>query len=172
MEASAQCCLGAASAFILREPTKPATGADYTHPFKAGRRLYGIPQLHGMPPKSDLLDLSRLNVEFAGGAQDTVQTIYIRPDRRKIAGPPRKIPVQSTWHREIELGHGGGGRVYLEKCTECTHDNVQGQVGQLRAVKRLLKQPKVDYSRELEAVALFSHERVRRFDALHRQTFN
>lgn len=114
-----------------------------------------------MPPVSDLVDLSRLDVHVAGDLRSTVQKQYVRAHGTQPHRHHRGNLIETTWRRERTLGQGGGGIVYLEKCTGCSPEIAQGRIGQLRAVKRLQKQKDADYYRELEAVALFSLERVR-----------
>lgn len=65
----------------------------------------------------------------------------------------RRVRREENWVREKFVGRGSFGNVYLEKCDS----------GKLRAVKEIQKfvKPgeKLDYMRELEAVAKFSHRR-------------
>jgi len=104
-----------------------------------------------MPPIPDLVHLSRLEVRLSSDSHDIRQTISIHgssPARRKVR-------EQQLWRREEQLGKGGFGTVYLEKCLEGS------QTGVVRAVKELRKMANDNYNRELEAAALFSHPRVR-----------
>jgi hypothetical protein len=80
---------------------------------------------------------------------------------RHISNPAKGIwrqRVEERWQREEELGRGAYGVVWLEKCITGPSD------GQLRAVKELRKARRslspAYYSRELEAIFKFSHERV------------
>lgn len=71
----------------------------------------------------------------------------------------RVVVRQEYWKRERCIGGGSYGRVWLERCLKGEKDY------SIRAVKEIQK-PKQsakasDYNRELEAIAKFSHERVR-----------
>jgi hypothetical protein len=85
----------------------------------------------------------------------TIHTKYIS----NPATGERRTRVEERWQRTKELGRGSYGVVWLEKCTSGPGS------GQLRAVKELRKEPAnvspIHYHRELEAIAKFSHERVR-----------
>ncbi|KAF7544868.1 hypothetical protein G7Z17_g9615 [Cylindrodendrum hubeiense] len=104
------------------------------------------------PRHSDLVRDSQLTTRFLPGGA-TQHAIYSTPVQ---SGRRRRIRVEETWRREKELGNGTFGRVWLEGC-------VAGPAtGKLRAVKEIDKNSAVsfiDYSRELEAVAKFSHEK-------------
>jgi hypothetical protein len=72
----------------------------------------------------------------------------------------RKTRRDECWKRKRYIGQGSYGSVWLEQC-------VGGQREiEFRAVKKIpkLQQPSkpIDYNRELEAIAKFSHWRVRR----------
>ena len=71
----------------------------------------------------------------------------------------RKITREERWVKGKTLGHGGFGTVWLEKCV------IGDRQGTVRAVKAISKMSRpsmvVDYSRELEAMAKFSNQRVR-----------
>jgi hypothetical protein len=68
--------------------------------------------------------------------------------------------VEERWQRKKELGSGTFGIVWLEECTSGPSN------GQVRAVKELRKgttpssMSPTNFSRELEAIFKFSHERV------------
>ncbi|PQE08308.1 kinase-like domain-containing protein [Rutstroemia sp. NJR-2017a BVV2] len=63
----------------------------------------------------------------------------------------KKVYKEERWKKEKVLGRGGFGVVTLEKC-------IQGDSkDRLRAVKKIRKAD--NYERELEAIALFSHEK-------------
>lgn len=69
----------------------------------------------------------------------------------------RRVRREELWKREHELGNGSYGRVWLESCTEGE------ETGSLRAVKEITKittSTKIEYERELEALAKFSNEKV------------
>jgi serine/threonine protein kinase len=104
-----------------------------------------------MPPPLDLVLDSKLRTRFVD--ETTTVHTYIEPD-----GFRRRTNREDYWKREQRLGQGGFGQVHLEKC-------VAGRSkGELRAVKVLHKQhgpaPLTDFTRELEAIAKFSHEKV------------
>ncbi|KAI9667449.1 MAG: hypothetical protein M1821_000265 [Bathelium mastoideum] len=70
----------------------------------------------------------------------------------------RPVPRREFWQRQRRIGGGGFGAVWLEKC-------VHGQrSGELRAVKQISMTSSTrlrpgNFSRELEAIAKFSHEK-------------
>ena len=87
-------------------------------------------------------------------------TLQIRHVSDAAAGLWRQR-VEERWNRTRELERGSFGVVWLEECTSGPSN------GQLRVVKELRKQrrsmPPAYYSKELEAIAKFFHERVRPF---------
>src|SRR3982074_2733638 len=103
-----------------------------------------------MPALPDIVRDSKLDTRFHRG--DTVHS-YIEPALNR-----RRRSRQESWKRERDLGQGSYGRVLREKCT------AGGSKGALRAVKMILKSSNpthtLDYHRELEVVAKFSHRRV------------
>jgi hypothetical protein len=105
-----------------------------------------------MPPMLDLVQDSRLITRFLENG--TTVHSFIEPD-----GARRRIHREEYWKREQRVGSGGFGQVQLEKCTEGK------KRGNMRVVKIIDKQsnsPKpIDFNRELEAIAKFSHDRVR-----------
>ncbi|KAK3112368.1 hypothetical protein LTR53_011433 [Teratosphaeriaceae sp. CCFEE 6253] len=101
-----------------------------------------------MPPIPDLVYLSQLDAQYFSDTQEVSQVTL-----RATGQGQRKIREQQSWRREKELGKGGFGVVYLERCVQGNH------VHDLRAVKELRKLASDNYNRELEAAALFSHSR-------------
>lgn len=103
---------------------------------------------------SDLIKDSRLDTQF--GEDGTRHTQYVSS---RAAGQ-RRIRNVELWKRERRLGSGTYGTVWLESCHSGRRQ------GQFRAVKEIRKAPimvsSLDYSRELEAVIKFSHEKVGR----------
>ena len=100
---------------------------------------------------TDLVRDSELTTRFGDG---TVQHIYYVSNRN---ARQRRIRIEETWRRERELGNGTFGRVWLETCVSGT------KTGEVRAVKEVSKNAAstaIDYGRELEAIAKFSHDRV------------
>ena len=65
----------------------------------------------------------------------------------------RLVKTVKTWHRGRELGRGSSGTVFLER----------SEKGELRAVKDIVKDKnssiKIDYRRELEAMAVLGNVR-------------
>ncbi len=100
----------------------------------------------------DIIEDSRLETEVL---PRHIRHVFVRRER---AGRRRKVRVTENWVREDELGRGAFGTVWLESCQKPARRGVP----RLRAVKEihLDRFPNVDYSRELEAIAKFSHDRV------------
>jgi hypothetical protein len=103
----------------------------------------------------DLVRDSKLETRFTNNPY-TVHT-YHETDlntKRRVVGR------EEYWHRQKPIGSGAFGHVWLEKC-------VNGNCGiDVRAVKEIVTDNRrglkpIDYSRELEAMAKFSHPRVR-----------
>lgn len=99
----------------------------------------------------ELIQTAKLHAELFPGGRRYTQHVHetSRPGQRAV----RQI---ERWEREPNvLGKGAFGTVYLEKCTYSD----SGSLGKSRAVK-VVKKEVVHYQRELEAVVLFSHEKV------------
>lgn len=99
----------------------------------------------------DLVQVSKLETQFEidSGCTQHVRYTFGNASRRKIR-------QEEQWRREKDIGCGGGGVIWLERCIQ------SGQEKNVRAVKKIRKE--VDsstYYRELEAMALFSHSKVR-----------
>lgn len=105
-----------------------------------------------MPLHSDLVRDSKLETGFF---QDYTQHIYYTSG----ADPhQRKLRKEEQWRKEKYLDSGASGTVWLEKfMTE--NDGIKH-----RAVKEIRKDlachGAVAYSRELETIAKFSHQKV------------
>lgn len=104
-----------------------------------------------MPPPLDLVQDSKLETEFLDGS--TVHT-FIEPYGRN-----RRTSRKEYWRPERHLGRGGFGHVQLERCTTGERKDA------MRAVKIINKRSgptrkPLDFNRELEAIAKFSHNRV------------
>lgn len=101
---------------------------------------------------SDLVHDTRLETTVIGN--QTIHTKYVS----NPATGQRRERLEETWERTKELGRGSFGVVWLEKCTSGPSS------GKVWAVKELRKAPGnisfSNYSRELEAIAKFSQERV------------
>jgi Protein tyrosine and serine/threonine kinase len=106
-----------------------------------------------MPPISDLVQDTKLETQFY---RDHTEHVYYvtgaTPRQRKV----RKV---ERWERDEHIGAGAFGTVWLEKSV------TENGAVQRRAVKEIRKSAEksraVDYSRELEAIAKFSHPKVR-----------
>ena len=98
----------------------------------------------------DLVQDSKLETKFIhGDIIETVHTYYERdPSQRRL------VSRSEHWQRQGRIGDGGFGTVWLEKCTKGFRDI------QVRAIKRIEVSGRVDYNRELEAIAKFSHWKV------------
>jgi hypothetical protein len=87
---------------------------------------------------------------------ETVRT-YQESD---LSSRRRVVARSEHWKRLPKIGGGAYGSVWLEKCTKDTH---QHSLQSLRAVKQIDVDTRfgpIDYNRELEAIAKFSHARV------------
>jgi hypothetical protein len=64
------------------------------------------------------------------------------------------------WQRQRKIGGGGFGSVWLEKCTK----GGKNRDIEVRAIKQIeisqQNSARIDYNRELEAIAKFSHWKV------------
>ena len=86
--------------------------------------------------------------------------------RRSRSGGRRRTPREETWRRERDLGSGSFGQVYLERSVSGPK---KGRLRALKAIRKDVDSPAVDYARELQAAAKFSHDRVRaQASKLHR----
>lgn len=101
---------------------------------------------------SDLVADSKLETRFHPEAK-YVCHVYVESDP---TGGQRTVSRREYWQRRKHIGSGGFGSVWLEKC-------VKGkQEGEMRAVKEIQRPRKqFECDRELEAIAKFSHQRVR-----------
>ena len=101
-----------------------------------------------MSQASDLVTLSRFDVSLSPDGQSYVHRTSTRPQPGK-----RSMKQDVRWQREHKhLGGGTFGQVYLEKCMEAGHSEEK------RAVKRIAKIGRIDYKRELEALAVLSYK--------------
>lgn len=100
--------------------------------------------------RSDLVRDSEIEATISNGC--TTQFTYTGPSSKR-----RRLRVEERWVREGCLGRGAYGTVYKERCA----DDAQPRV---RAVKEINKNvvagEQIDHTRELEAIAKFSHPRV------------
>jgi hypothetical protein len=102
----------------------------------------------GLKSPSDLVRDSKIETERVG-----LGFRHIFYDTGPSASQ-RRVRREENWIRQKFVGRGAYGNVYLERCDS----------GKVRAVKEIQKfvQPgeEIDYMRELEAVAKFSHRNV------------
>jgi hypothetical protein len=102
----------------------------------------------------DLVRDSKLETCIFDG---TIVHTYYETDSKSLR---RAVPRNERWQRQNLIGAGSYGSVWLEKC-------IQGQRDiELRAVKQIAiaahpRSKSMAYSRELEAIAKFSHQKVR-----------
>ncbi|KAK7225680.1 hypothetical protein V2G26_013683 [Clonostachys chloroleuca] len=134
-----------------RQPRNPVASPA---PSSESRRLSPSPRRHHLP---DLVRDSRLDTTFDLNSRTVCHVSFIT----NLASRQRRVKTEVRWKRSKRIGAGGFGSIWLERCVE------GGSLGQLRAVKEIAKQPDathaVDYTRELEAIAKFSHERYSAF---------
>ncbi|CAH0021318.1 unnamed protein product [Clonostachys rhizophaga] len=111
----------------------------------------------GLPSKNrSVSDLVRDSKLIAFQTDDTSIVRHIvytsNPHMRQ-----RRMKKEEAWKRREKLGTGAFGQVYLEELLSGS------EAGKLRAVKEIAKTPpqdprkEIDYTRELEAIAKFSH---------------
>jgi len=103
-----------------------------------------------MPPIPDLVNVSKLDTQFSINPE---YTQHIREVSENIS-KRGKVRKEERWKKEKWLGRGSFGDVWLEKCI---HGDSKGDV---RAIKKVQKLDRINYYRELEAIALFSHDKV------------
>ncbi|KAJ6127856.1 hypothetical protein N7471_009073 [Penicillium samsonianum] len=96
---------------------------------------------------------SKLETHFLpGNKHETVHTYY---EQESLSQRP--IKKSEHWEREKKIGDGGFGEVWLERCTKGKN---RGHV--VRATKQMEVRRQIDYGRELEAIAKFSHPKHER----------
>ena len=102
----------------------------------------------------DLVHDSKLETWFYPKSNYTCHQFY----DSDVAHGERAVVRQEYWKRQDYIGGGGYGSVWLEKCIKGEKDH------SLRAVKEIRKpassRKPVNYNRELEAIAKFSHQRA------------
>ncbi|CAH0033640.1 unnamed protein product [Clonostachys rhizophaga] len=103
---------------------------------------------------SDLVRDSKLETIIASNASVVRHISYVSNPRMR----QRRLKKEETWRRRKKLGSGSFGCVWLE-------ERLDGDdTGRLRAVKEITKsregkRSEIDYNRELEAIAKFSHSK-------------
>lgn len=140
---------------VLGGLTTPQFGVGTPRLTARKRAGSGLPSLPPTPPTmppttQSLSDLVRDSEIEATVFQDyTTQVIY----RAGRSARQRLVRIEERWVREGSLGHGAYGTVYKERCGD-----------RVRAIKEIKKSvvagEKIDYNRELEAIAKFSHPKV------------
>ncbi|KAF2967847.1 hypothetical protein GQX73_g5786 [Xylaria multiplex] len=110
---------------------------------------------------SDLVQDLRLETSISPDGDTQHTYMHSEPDSGE-----RAVLVTENWKQSRLLGRGGFGSVWLETCISGPRQ------GEFRAVKEIKKQDisadfTIDYSRELQAVAKFSHRKVARPDIHH-----
>jgi len=99
----------------------------------------------------DLVRDSKLDSQFLDG--NTIHLYY-------ESGPSQRVVLRKEyWKRDHQIGQGAYGNVWLEKCVEGHRKGKQRAVKQIPTAQKRLKTG--DYFRELEAIAKFSHAKVR-----------
>ncbi|CAI6089793.1 unnamed protein product [Clonostachys chloroleuca] len=103
---------------------------------------------------SDLVRDSKLETIIASNGSVVRHISYVSNPRMR----QRRMKKEETWRRQKKLGSGSFGCVWLE-------ERLDGDdTGRLRAVKEITKsregkRSEIDYNRELEAIAKFSHSK-------------
>lgn len=103
----------------------------------------------------DLVRDSKLETRFAPDfSVETVHTYHeSEPARRRL------VSISEHWKREGKVGGGGYSTVWVERCGKVSRHGIQ-----VRAVKQIKtggRFARIDFNRELEAIAKFSHPKVR-----------
>ena len=113
--------------------------------------------VHTMARLPDLIRDSKLETYFPpGNGIETVHTYH----ESDPTSQRRLVSRSEHWQRQRKIGGGGFGSVWLEKCTKGGKNrNIE-----VRAIKQIeISQhhsARIDYNRELEAIAKFSHWKV------------
>ena len=106
-----------------------------------------------MDKQSDLVVDSKLDTQFHSRYTVHVYREVCNDSERRV------VQRQEYWRPISEIGAGAYGRVWLEKCVHGQRDI------ETRAVKKVSLRPlrngkQIDFSRELEAIAKFSHDKA------------
>jgi hypothetical protein len=102
-------------------------------------------RITAMTPIPDIVQDSKLETQFHSDPEHVQHIHYVSGSTPR----QRKVRKEERW-----LGRGGFGTVESQIC-------IQGDSkGKVRAVKKMQKAASSDYCRELEAIALFSHNKV------------
>ncbi|KAJ5358988.1 Tetratricopeptide-like helical [Penicillium cataractarum] len=111
---------------------------------------------------SDLVQDSKLETYFLPDC--SVETVH-RFQESDPASRQRLVTRSEHWRRQKRIGGGGFGTVWLEKCIKGGRPGATPQDGAVRAVKQIdidTRLGSIEYNRELEAIAKFSHSRYER----------
>lgn len=103
-----------------------------------------------MPSIPDLVKLSKLEAQCAPGSQYTKRVRYVSGSKSER----RKFRKEETWKKQKRLGWGAFGDVWLQRCIDGENQ------GELQAIKEIKKLKDNNFYKELEAIALFSHDKV------------
>ncbi|CAP92761.1 Calcium/calmodulin-dependent protein kinase type [Penicillium chrysogenum] len=109
----------------------------------------------------DLIRDSKLETYFLPDC--TVETVH-RFQESDSASGQRLVTRLEHWRRQRRVGNGGFGTVWLEECIKAGRPGGT-QDGTVRAVKQIDMDTRfgsIEYNRELEAIAKFSHSRYER----------
>jgi hypothetical protein len=109
---------------------------------------------------SDLIRDSKLETYFL--PDSGVETVHKFQESDPTSGL-RLVTRSEHWQRQKRIGGGGFASVWLEKCTKGGRPGSTAQDGAVRAVKQIdtdTRLGSIDFNRELEAIAKFSHPRV------------
>jgi len=104
----------------------------------------------------DLVRDSKLETRFL--PDFSVETVHIYHWHEAEPAQRRPVSLSEHWKRQQKIGGGGYSTVWLESCPKVSRYGVQ-----LRAVKQIEtggRFARIDFNRELEAIAKFSHPRV------------
>lgn len=135
------------------DPSKnPAFASRMSSP--RSEEINGVLQIQS-PRIPDLVRDSKLETHFLPDSSiETVHT-YHEPDYKSRR---RLVSRSEHWRRYGKIGGGSFGSVWLEKCI-----NGERRGNGLRAIKQMevrRQSTRLDYNRELEAIAKFSHWKV------------
>ncbi|KAJ5590038.1 hypothetical protein N7450_004010 [Penicillium hetheringtonii] len=106
----------------------------------------------------DLVRDSKLETRFL--PDFSVETVHIYHWHEAEPAQRRPVSLSEHWKRQRKIGGGGYSTVWLESCPKVSRYGVQ-----LRAVKQIEtggRFARIDFNRELEAIAKFSHPRYER----------
>lgn len=103
----------------------------------------------------NLVTDSKLETGFRAGSPLETIHVFHESDR---SSQRRLVSRSESWQRQKKIGCGAFGSVWLEKCTKGGRSDIGLRV--IKQIDRDPRFPRIDYSRELEAIAKFSHQKV------------